>query len=93
MRNKIKTNEHITQTLEREASTRASIRARSARWDRIYPELRKKLLTTEEVARILDVHVDAVNTLVDMELLTHVTNSPRFDRRFREEDVRFLALK
>jgi len=33
MRNKIKTNKHISQTIEREASTRASIRARSARWD------------------------------------------------------------
>ena len=61
--------------------------------DRTYFLSRKKLLTTEEVARALDIHVDAVNTLVDMKLLPHLNISPRSERRFREEDVRFLALK
>ena len=61
--------------------------------DQTYPESRNKLLTTEDVASVLDLHVDAVNTLVDMKLLPHITISPRFERRFREDDVRFLALK
>jgi len=61
--------------------------------DRIRPVSRRQLLKEEDVASILDVHVNAVNTLVDMKLLPCLNVSPRFERRFREDDVRSLVLK
>ncbi len=61
--------------------------------DRIRPEAKSRLLTVEDVARILDVHASAVDVLVDMKLLPFVNISPRFERRFLEDDVRFLVLK
>ena len=61
--------------------------------DRIRPVSGRQLLRVEEVASILDVNENAVNTLVDMKLLPCVNVSPRFERRFREDDVRFLILK
>jgi len=61
--------------------------------DQIHDKSRKYLLKSEDVASILGVHVDAVNTLVDMKLLPCVNISPRFEQRFRAEDVRFLLGK
>ena len=51
------------------------------------------ILKPEDVAGILDVHVDAVKTLVNIELLPCVRTGPRFEPRFRMDDVRFLLLK
>jgi hypothetical protein len=51
------------------------------------------MLKTEDVAGILDVHVDAVKTLVDIDLLPCMRIGPRFEPRFRIDDVRFLLLK
>ena len=51
------------------------------------------MLKTEEVAGILDVHVDAVKTLVDIDLLPCMRIGPRSEPRFRIDDVRFLLLK
>jgi len=51
------------------------------------------MLKTEDVAVILDVHVDAVKTLVDIDLLPCMRIGPRFEPRFRIDDVRFLLMK
>lgn len=51
------------------------------------------ILKAEDVAGILDVHVDAVKTLVDIDLLPCIQTGPRFEPRFRIDDVRFLLLK
>ena len=51
------------------------------------------MLKTEEVAGILDVHVDAVKTLVDIDLLPCMHIGPRSEPRFRIDDVRYLLLK
>jgi len=51
------------------------------------------MLKPEDVAGILDVHVDAVKTLVNIELLPCTRIGPRFEPRFRIDDVRFLLLK
>jgi hypothetical protein len=61
--------------------------------DRIHNKSISNLLKLGDVASILGVHVEAVNTLVDMKLLPCVNISPRFEQRFREEDIRFLLLK
>jgi len=61
--------------------------------DKINDKSRRYLLKSEDVASILGVHVDAVNTLVDMKLLTSINTSPRFEQRFRVEDVRSLLVK
>lgn len=60
----------------------------------IMPDLKtSSLLAPEDVAGILDVHVDAVKTLVNIELLPCIRIGPRFEPRFRVDDVRFLLLK
>lgn len=51
------------------------------------------ILKPEDVAGILDVHVDAVKTLVDIDLLPCIRTGPRFEPRFRIDDVRYLLLK
>jgi len=51
------------------------------------------MLKTEDVAGILNVHVDAVKTLVDSDLLPCIRTGSRFEPRFRIDDVRFLLLK
>jgi len=56
-------------------------------------ESKNAVLKTEDVAGILDVHVDAVKTLVNIELLPCIRIGPRFEPRFRIDDVRFLLLK
>ena len=58
--------------------------------NRIQPESRGRLLKPEDVANLLDIHVIAVNTLVDLKLLPAADISTSFERRFREDDVRFL---
>ena len=61
--------------------------------DQIRHVSKSRLLTTEDVAIILDVHESAVDTLVDMKLLPCLNIAPRYERRFREDDVRFLIYK
>ena len=51
------------------------------------------ILKPEDIAGILDVHVDAVKTLVNIKLLPCIHTGPRFEPRFRMDDVRFLLLK
>ena len=51
------------------------------------------ILKPEDVAGILDVHVDAVKTLVNIKLLPCIRTGPRFEPRFRMDDVRVLLLK
>jgi hypothetical protein len=61
--------------------------------NKMYDKEERYLLELENVANILDVHVDAVRTLVDTGLLPCINISPRFEPRFRAEDVRFLLGK
>jgi hypothetical protein len=62
-------------------------------------EGKRCFLKLEELASILDVHVDEARTLVEVELLPYVykyiqlCSNPRPESRFRREDVRFLSLK
>ena len=61
--------------------------------NKMHDKEERYLLELENVANILNVHVDAVRTLVDMELLPCINISPRFGPQFRAEDVRFLLGK
>ena len=60
---------------------------------------KRYFLKLEELASILDAHVDEARTLVEAELLPYVykyiqlCSNPGPESRFRREDVRFLLLK
>ncbi len=50
------------------------------------------MLTTSEVARIFNVHVNMIRRWSDQGIIKSYRTSPRGDRRFRREDVAVLYL-
>jgi len=61
--------------------------------NKIHDKAGKYLLSMEDAAKALGIHINAVSTLVEMELLPCVRINRGFEQRFREEDIRFLLLK
>ncbi len=61
--------------------------------NKINDRAQRHQMSIEDAARTLDIHIDAVKTLVEMELLPCVRTEPGLEQRFREEDIRFLLLK
>jgi hypothetical protein len=61
--------------------------------NKIHEKAKRYLLSIEDTASALDIHTNAVKTLVEMELLPCVQINPGAKPRFREEDIRFLLLK
>ena len=45
------------------------------------------LLTTGEVARLLQIHINTVRNWSNLGVLTSIRIGPRNDRRFREKDI------
>ena len=63
------------------------------RRNKMHDKTERYLLRIEDAARVLGMHIDAVKTLVEMELLPCVRINPRLEQRFRKDDIRFLLLK
>ena len=67
--------------------------------DEIHNKGKRYLLKLEDLAFILDAHVDEAKKLVEMELLPYLykyielCSDPRPESRVRRDDVRFLFLK
>jgi hypothetical protein len=53
----------------------------------------RHLLSMEDTAKVLDIHIDAVKTLVEMELLPCVRTRAGLEQRFREDDIRYLLFR
>jgi hypothetical protein len=61
--------------------------------NKMHDKAERYLLRIEDTARALGIHIDAVKTLVEMELLPCVRINPGLEQRFREDDIRLLLLK
>ena len=61
--------------------------------NKMHSKAERYLLRIDDAAKFLGIHIDAVKTLVEMELLPCVRINPGLEQRFRREDVRFLLLK
>jgi hypothetical protein len=67
--------------------------------DEMHSKGKRHLLKLEDLAFILDAHVDEAKRVVETELLsylykyTELCSNPRPESRGRRDDVRFLSLK